>query len=327
MGQIVNSFLNIFRFHKMKVLLFVVLVFVFSIWLFPYNDVGDVATAKIYELSGQQVFLKFSNMNFSVVPRIGFEFTDVSVETPLFPTLKADSVSMAPSIAGLLSFKPGVSVAADGLFNGSLSMSTRGDTVTKQNVRKQSVNLDVQDMDLNALTKFLSSPVDLAGRLNLDSSTVIDPSFFEQPEGEFTVAIADAKLLPSNIATPIGPFAIPNLNFQSVSAKGELKNGNIRFDNVKVGSDKDELHGTIKGQMDIRLQPMGGQLRAMPGAYDLAIELEVQSSLEQRLGSLWGLMEGFIDPYKRAAQPGKKSYAFRISGTSFMTPPKITAYQ
>lgn len=315
---------NIFKFHKLKILLFVGLFAFFIITLFPYNDVGDVATGKIYELTNQQVFLQFDKMNFSLIPQPGFAFTKVSVETPFMQTIRADAISLAPSISGLLSFKPGVSAVAEGLFKGTVKLTTRGDEPNKQAVMKQNISLSLNDVDLSALVRFFNSPLDLAGQISGDSNTIFDPSFLDQPDGDFDLSVAKAKILPSNVPTPIGPFPIPGFDFQSIDLVGNMKTGVIKIDKLNLGNTRDELSAKIKGQVDFRLVAGGGQVRPQPGAFDLTIELDLQASGEKKIDTIWSLIEGQLAPYKRSSPEGRKAYAFRISAPGFGMQPKFS---
>lgn len=315
---------NLFRFHKLKILFFLGCVVFFLVTLFPYNDVGDLATGKIYELSNQQVFLQFDQMSVSLIPQPGFTFSKVSVETPLLPTLKADSISLAPSLAGLLSFKPGISAVAEGLFKGRVSLTTRGDEPNKQAVMKQNIDLTMSSVDVASLVRFFESPIDLSGQLSGETSGIVDPSFLDQPEAEFDFNIAKARLLPSNIPTPIGPIPLPGFEFQSLTVAGNMKAGVIKVEKLNLGSAKDELSAKIAGQVDFRMIAGGGQVRPQVGAFDLSIELDLLVSAEQKLGTYWSILEGQISQYKRSGPDGRKSYAFRVSAPGIGLAPQIS---
>jgi hypothetical protein len=189
---------------------------------------------------------------------------------------------------------------------------------------KQNVSLSLSGVDLSSLVRFLESPIELAGQLSGDTSTVIDPSYLEQPEGDFEFKVAKAKLLPSNIPTTIGPFPVPGFDFQSLDVAGNMKTGVVKIEKLIFGNTKDELSAKIKGQVDFKVAAAGGQVRPQLGAYDLIVELDIQASAEKKLDAIWSIIESQIEPFKRASPEGRKSYAFRASGPYFGVSPKLS---
>src|SRR5690606_12011490 len=90
--------------------------------MFPVDDLGDVVTEKIAQATNNQIFLQFDRLGLAFLPP-ALEMEEVAVDTPFFPTLKASSMTLAPALGRLLTFKPGVSFNAEGLLKGNLSGS------------------------------------------------------------------------------------------------------------------------------------------------------------------------------------------------------------
>lgn len=324
MSKFTTSIRNVFRFHKMKIGLFFAFFIVFTIMLFPYNDLGDLVTSKISQATQNTVYLQFSDLNPSFFPTVGLEFENVSVDTPFLQGIKANSLTVRPSILSLLAFKPGLSLNADGFFKGSADISGSIPGMSAEATRKPKISGELQGIDLSEVTKSLKLPIDLGGKMKFETdSLALDLTNYEQTTGDLSANIKDAKLGAMNINTPLGPLPLPSMSFSSIDFQADAKNGNVKVGKLALGKTGDEFVGTAKGTFDLKNQPYGLPL----GSYDFSIELEVQSSFEARMGVLWSTVEGFIESYKRASSPGKKTYAFRISGQGVMNPPKISPYQ
>src|SRR5688572_5073294 len=119
MSQLTEFLRDILRYHKIKILAFLGMTVFFLVLCFPYEDLGDWATAQISELTQRQVYLQFDKMGFSVFPQPGIQFENVYMESVFTPDLKIGALSLAPSLRGLVSFKPGVTVYAEDFLNGN----------------------------------------------------------------------------------------------------------------------------------------------------------------------------------------------------------------
>src|SRR4051812_35387749 len=97
--KILSPLLNVIRFHKKKVGLFVVLFLVFLYFIFPFNDLGDFVAQKVSEATSGQVFVGFDTLDINLLPEPGIAMSNVQVETPFTPKLTAKNLSLAPNIA------------------------------------------------------------------------------------------------------------------------------------------------------------------------------------------------------------------------------------
>ena len=114
---------NLFKYHKKKILLATISATAFFLLLFPYDDLSDFVTSQVSKATNNQVFLSFDEMDFSLVPTPGLEFINVSLDTPVLPTMKVKQLSAVPSLVKLLTFKLGLNLSAQGLWGGDLSLT------------------------------------------------------------------------------------------------------------------------------------------------------------------------------------------------------------
>lgn len=319
MQNFAQFILGIFKFHKLKVATFIASFIAFGILLFPFADIGDFASVKVAELTQNQVFLQFDDLGFSVIPQPGIEFTNVTVESAAFPKLKAKSVSMAPSIPALLTLKPGASLHAEGLFGGGVSVSFRGGEKTPAGGMKQLVQISTDQVELKSLVESLDSPILPTGKVNASVDGEVDPQFKEQPQATVKLNLKNFKLPESSIATPIGPLLIPELGLAIVDIKGQLRKGKLTIESGKIGESKDDLSGTISGQVDLNISSMGGQLSVVPGPYDLNVDITPRTNFLSRAQLLFVYFEACK---KEVAGVGSR-FNFRAHAQSTATPAKI----
>lgn len=316
MAKFFRGFFNIFRFHKAKMLFFVACVLVFLVILFPYSDLGDLVSSQVAKISGNQIFLQFEEPGLSLFPALGIKLTNVHLETSFFPPLRAKSISISPSLSGLLSFKPAVSLHASQLLGGDVDLSIKKISVSGK--PGQALNLDAEKLELGDLLKLGSYNIPVTGSLTLSSSAELDSTYGEQPKGDVQMNIRNFALQPEAVATPLGPLTLPALNLSNIQLKGDLRDGKFIIDQMTLGQNGDEMAAQIKGQVDVRVSDMGGQPQMVPGAYNLEVRLATQNSFQGKAG----LFLSFLNAYKVAGNP--LNYAFRISAPSVNSPPKMT---
>ncbi len=313
-------FLTFLKNNKKKVFLGFLAYVVFLFLLFPFSDLGSYVTTQIAKLTQNQVFLKFKELHFSLLPSPGLELTDVKAQGIQFPPLSADSVMVSPSIAGLLSFKPGVSLSAKGIFDGDLDLTTRGGSKATSGALKQNITIDAEGIELSKLSQLLALPMTLEGKMNLDSDAVIDPSFSEQPDAQVDLKATRINITAASVPTPIGPLALPDTKLQELILKGQMNKGELNIEKAQIGSPSDELYAQVRGTMSLNFQSSGGQVNVNPGAFDLTIQIKTKPSYQAKAG----LFLGFLDSYKKSETPQGREYIFKVSGANFYGPPRMT---
>lgn len=313
-----QKFIGLFRFHKLKMLLTVFFTLLFTLMIFPYNDLGDWVSMKVSEVTQNQVFVQFENMSLSLIPQPGLKLKDVYVESALGPQVNVGALAVSPSIRGLLTLKPGVSISAEDLFSGDVQVTTRGGQEAKGGNQKQIISLSTEDVLIEKIMELVKAPLTVNGKVDASSEVDLDPQFTEQPEGKINLTVKKFHLPASVAQTPFGPLNVPELKISKIQLKGRLKSGELFIDNLVVGNSKDELNGTIKGKVRLQLRKRGVQVTPIFGRYEFTTNLKTLPQLEKKAG----LFLGFLDSYKTPDIGGNK-YILKLSGSRFGPPPQI----
>lgn len=317
--KILAPFSYLFREQKKLMALMLLMTFVFAILIFPYEDLSDVISELVAKASQNQVFVQFDDLGLGVLPP-SLKMTNVALDTPVLPTIKAKRLYLSPNLAGLLAFSPGFSAEIDDVLKGQVDIDLRAGKKINDNIRLQTAVIRLKEIDLKALTSFLQAPVDLEGRLGADLAGNVDPTFTEQPDGSITVTISNFHLPPSTIPTPMGPYTPPNIEISNVVLKGTIKAGNFEISEGTFGQTGEPINGRIKGRIAVRLRMMGPQLVPDFGAYELKVDLSFDRTTE----SNFKLFLSFLDKFRTVTGSGSR-YAFRLAGPNFYMPPNPSA--
>jgi type II secretion system protein N len=316
----VRKALALFLENKGKFVLMIFSALVFIFLLFPFEDLSDLVSARVSKLTSNQVYLQFEKMRLSIFPSPGMAFEDVHVETAMFPAIKAQEIVISPAVSALITQKPAGSVSAKGFLRGNLDVSIKPGGKSDNGVERQKIVLNAQKLNLGELREMLQLPVLIKGNLDVASTTLADLSFQEQPDMDVTLKVERFELPISNVQTPMGPLTLPEVKLASVELKGRLSAGKFLIENGVIGKDTDELHGTIKGNMDLQIQNRDGSVLAFPGAYSFDIDLSARKSFQDRAN----LFLSFIDSYKIPTADGAR-YKFKVNASSIQMPPNISA--
>jgi len=315
----ISGFLQqVFKYHKKKILVVILSTLAFGVVLFPYDDLGDVITVQVAKLSGNQVFLQFEHLGLDIFPAPGLNLEQVEVATPTLPALKADELTLSPSIAGLLTFKPGFVARAKGFLEGDILLNFKSGDKVEDGVYRQDIELSVGGLELGALKDFIELPVPLKGKANLKTTVVVDPTYRDQPDGEIELNTGRIDLPPSTVPTYYGPLSLPAFQWSQVKLKGRLSGGKLIIENADIGDSKDAFNGQFKGSISINMVNTGAGPTPQFGAYELKMKLNVDKTAQESLSLFLGILDGYKKPNFNGA-----SYAVRISGTRFGENPVI----
>src|SRR4051812_29728975 len=108
MKTILESINNLFRNHKLKILVIISAFLFFLITLFPFRDIGDLITSQISEATQNQVYVDFKDLGLTLFPQPGLKMEGVTIDNPMFPTLAAENLFVSTSLLGLITFRPGI---------------------------------------------------------------------------------------------------------------------------------------------------------------------------------------------------------------------------
>lgn len=317
------QFLFLVRLHKMKIIFAFFCFAFFLVVLFPFDDLSDLVTEKVAQATQNQVFLRFDHLGLAIFPP-SLKMDAVEVDTPFLPTLKASSMTLAPSIARLLAFSPGASFSANELFKGNVY----GTVGAKTEKERQKIDFDVtyNDLDLLAAGDFFNVVWPVAGQASISANGNLEPEFAAQPEAELKVTIDKLTLpntLPANIPF-VGGTQIPQIKFTDVKLSGRLINGEFIIENGTLGQDKDPFRGGVKGKIQVNFIRQGTQVVPQFGAYEFRIDLNMDRAFETDLQKRVMIVYDMIGRYKTATGKGGR-YLMRVAGSSFQAPPNITS--
>lgn len=319
MDAIRNAIAGLFK-HKSKFFIMILSAIIFVALLFPFGDLADLISTQVAKLSGNSVFLALENMKLSFFPTPGMKLERVFVETNKIAGLSIKELTITPSVTGIAAQKPYGHIKAKGLLGGDLNVHVSKGAKTENGLERQQVEIKADRMSLQDIRSLASLPMVLKGQLNLDSSMLVDISFQEQPEVDIKLNIQKFEMPPSNINTMMGPLTLPDLKLSKVELKGRLSAGKFIIENGSLGASSDELSGSIKGSIDLRIQNMGGSPAPQMGAYNLELDLTAKPAFQEKAG----LFLAFINTYKRDTAAGA-NYKFKVSAASTQMPPSINA--
>ncbi|MBK9038197.1 MAG: type II secretion system protein GspN [Bdellovibrionales bacterium] len=319
-ARIAEFLKKIFKYHKKKIFLVFISSSLFTLILFPYDDLADVVTIQVSKLSDNQVFIQFDHLGIDFFPTPGINLEKVEVQTPQLPTIKADELTLSPSIAGLLTFKPGLVARAEGFLEGNVSLKFKSGEKVEEGVYRKDIELRVTQLELSHLKELVEIPIKLTGKANLNTSFDVDPTFRDQPQGEIEFNTGEIKLPPSTIPTYYGPLSLPAFNWTQMMLKGRMVGGKFIIEMAELGGPKDAFNGQLKGSIDVTMNSRGGGLVPQFGAYELKLKLNVTKAAQESLSLFLGILDG----YKTLTLTGA-SYAVRISGSRFGVNPSFSA--
>jgi len=319
MDAIRKFFRAIFN-SKLKILVLIVSTAVFLLILFPTNDLGDFVSSQVARVTNNKIFLQFEELKMSLFPTPGMKVEQVFVETQGLPSISAQEIRIAPAVSGLISQKPYGTVDAHGIFKGDVQISVKSGARTENGVERHKVEINAKKLSLQDLREVARLPVVMKGKLDLDSTALIDLTFTEQPDVDVNINISQFELPPSNVNTPMGPLTMPDLKLSSVDIKGRLAGGKLIIENGQIGKEGDEMRGTITGNLDLTLANTGGIINPVMGGYTFNVDLRMKRNFLDRASTFLILVDQFKTPTAEGAQ-----YKFKISAANTMMPPSIGA--
>jgi hypothetical protein len=302
---------------KAGLLLFLITIFVFL--LFPLEDLRDLVSIKVYEQSGQKVFILFNTVNIGLLPpHLSVGELKVSAP-PLASSIEARQVTVIPYSDLFIKQVPAGEVVIEGLWSGQTRATLKPGKLLENNIKSQEITLTTEKLNLKELTEALSLPLKFKGQANLSVKGVFDPSFVTQPDFDFDLYVKNLELPASQIETLLGPLNLPQMRLGEARLKGRWAGGKAQIESIRLNKSPDNISGSGKGYFNINLQYRSGQIIPETGSYQLELDLLIGQTLEPQLGLFLSLLE----PYKTQASQGGSRYRFKLSGNNFYSPPNF----
>lgn len=315
-----NAIVIFFRFlfsNKWKIALTLAMTLFFLVLLFPLSDLNDLVSSQVSKLTGNKVFLQFEKMNMNPLTA-SISLKKVYIETPQIAALTSDSLAVSPSISALLAKKPGGKISAKGFLKGELEISMYPSS-SANGVDKSKFEVIANNISLNEARQVANISLPIRGELSLTSQAIADLTLSEQPELDLSIIIIKFELAASTIPLQdLGQITLPEIKLGKVELKGRLSNGKFLIENGKLGTNKDELYGEVKGDLSVSFQNISGQLTPIIGAYNISLDIKTTPSFKTKAK----LFLSFLDGYK-VGTGDISNYKFKIFATQMGMPPQF----
>lgn len=317
MDMIIKTFRFVWA-QKFKILFTVVFTFVFLFLLFPFKDLNDFVSGQVSALTQNNVYLQFEDMHLNPATA-SISLDGVLIETSTIEGLNVNSISASPSLAALFKRQPGGKLVADGLFGGHLEVKLTPLETLESGALKANLEVTSNSISLQNFRDTMKISIPLSGSANITANITADMSFKEQPDGEVAIVIDNFEMPGTSINSPnFGSIALPEIKFKQVDVKGKIDGGKLVIENAKLGNPSDDLSGTLKGDIAIRIDNVGGQARPMLGGYNFNIDLVAKPAFVQRAS----FFLSFIDQFK-TEETGLSRYRLKLQAASTDLPPSM----
>ncbi len=305
----------------------------FTLWLFPFNDLSDAVTSMVARSTNNQVYVQADELHLHVFPQPAISADNVKIETVL-PTLEAQWAKVTPSLFSLIFNLPtimkassgdqvaarslgsrlGVSVSAEGLLGGDFELRIGSGKKNEQGQERSRVALALEEVNLKEVQQWAGLPLSLQGRADFHTDMLFTPDFQDQPEGEFELKVAKFSIPAGTVQIPFEgamlPISLPSLTLANVTFRGRLVGGNLFIEEGIFGQSQDPLYGRIKGQIGLRLIPTGQGLAPQFGQYNLTVDLTTNATVQRELSFLFLPLESAKTP----TSDGGGKYLFKMAG-------------
>lgn len=313
----------------------------FFIWIFPFSDLSQMMTTMVAQGTGNQVYVQTETLDLHFLPTPAVSATGLSIETSL-PPVEAKWAKFTPGLLSALfnirtMMKAGSDPAASQALMTSLSFGLDAEDVlgadidfsmrpgkkSESGVERSKISVAMENLDLGRVQDWADLPVKFKGHADFETEMNIAPGFQEQPDGEFTLKVSKFNLPAATVMIPMGeasmPLNLPTLTLQNVVLKGRMTNGQLVIEDGTFGQASDPVHGRIKGQLGLRLQPAGGQVIPILGAYTLTVDLNASKAVQKEIGIAFLLFDS-----AKTESPTGFRYLFRAQGSGMAGVPSIT---
>lgn len=316
-----DAIIKTFRFlwlHKWKSTFLLSMISLFLLLLFPFKDLNDFISAQIAGLTQNKIYLQFEDMHVNPLTA-SVSLDQVTLETAELESLNIASISASPSFAALLKRQPGGTVSLDGLFGGQAEMKLIPLETLESGALKAQIDFSSDNLSLRQIHQTFKLSIPFTGSTNIKTSITADLSFKEQPNGDLSIIINNFIMPSTTLNTAqMGSLNLPELKFKQIDIKGKLASGKFVIENAKLGNASDDFSGTLKGDINIRLENMGGQIQPQIGGYNLNIDLQAKPAFVQRAQ----FFLGFIDQFKTESN-GISRYRLKLQAANAQMPPSF----
>ena len=321
--------------NKLFVALTIGFTLLFTVWLFPFNDLSDAVTSAVAKGTNNQIYIQAGQLNIHLLPKPAISANDLKLETAL-PPIEAKWAKVTPGLFSILfslptvikaangnpeagrelSSKISLSINAEGIFGGEASLDVGSGKKGESGVARSRVSMALDEINLKDVQRWADLSVNLQGRANFATDMQFSPDFQEQPEGDYELRVAKFVMPAGTVQVPmqgaVFPVNLPTLTLANVTLKGRMAPGKFIIEEGMFGQSQDPIYGRIKGQFDVRIQQQMGSIQPSFGEYSLTVDLATSAEIQRdkTLAIAFAPIEGA----KTATSGGGAKYTFKASG-------------
>ena len=310
MSRILAFIIDIFKFHKLKLLLFFISFFLFFVILFPYKEMNLLLQSKINEAIKPH-FVEIEEVEVSFLPSLSFKLKALSVNVSK-KVISLDSVELRPSILSFFTLKPSLEIYFHNLFKGVQKIHLK--YLNQQNYEFEGIF----NLEFSEALKAFNQPEFLLGDVKGVFKGVFEPQTSSFKESSLKIALNKTSqgltLRGSQLINHLFQgFDFPSLIFSEVDLFLNVNSPKMILQDLKLGNPTDAVFIRAKGDMNLDLKT--SQL----GPYKTKWLMKVKPDKARSLFFL-----EFLNAYKTSSSK-ELSYQFELAGKNLKAPPSLKA--
>lgn len=205
----------------------------------------------------------------------------------------------------------------DGLFGSQLSTKFTIDTPDDEGITGHEVSFELNGLDLKEIAPMAPIPITVTGRIGGQGDFVVDQSFKNQPEGAFNITSSQPiKFETLNI--PQASLVLTDIEFSQVTLKGEMTEGEIKLDEVVLGTPNNDIYLQARGSVQVTFAAgrKPGSITPRFRRMDLRMKLARLNRLKQKDSFIANSIDFLFDDSKAKINEtaNAKTYQFRLEG-------------
>ncbi len=306
MSRIIAFFIDLLKYHKIKLIFFFLSFFVSLVLLFPYRELGLFLQSKINE-SIKPNFVKIGKVDVSFFPYLSLSMEKIDLNIsgqPLF--LK--SINIHPHILSLFLLKPSLDLVLRDLFKGNQKITLR--YLNKENYKFHGLF----QLELSEILRAFNKPQFVTGRIKGVFKGVFQPTSSSFKDSHLIVSTKSAQditfmgsLLVNHWFAGVN---LPSISFSDLEILFYINSPKMILKDLKIGIPKDNVFVRARGEFK-------GDFQSSKLSYKSQWLLKVKPSFASQLFFLT-----FLDKYKKRSAK-ELSYQFEIIGENLKAPPQL----
>ncbi|MCB0371120.1 MAG: hypothetical protein KDD45_17300, partial [Bdellovibrionales bacterium] len=183
-GAIKNLIILVFK-NIGKIIFVLVVAVIFTVFLFPLNELSDLASQNVSKYTNNQYYLDFDTLKLNLLSDLGVQLGNVYVETPRTAPLTFKQFIAMPSLSAILYAKPQGTIKLKGLFKGDVEIKVskhKEDNPNETKIERNLISVQANRLSLADLKNFLVLPVNMSGSMSLSSQIIANLEMQQTPE-------------------------------------------------------------------------------------------------------------------------------------------------